>query len=79
MSPEEAAAYDFSGADRARIAQLRANALVGTGAEVAARIRALAGRLALDHIVVNTWAHDAQVRRDSYTLLAQAFELQQEP
>jgi luciferase family oxidoreductase group 1 len=79
VSPEEAAAYDFSGADRARIAQLRANALVGTGAEVAARIRALAGRLALDHIVVNTWAHDAQVRRDSYTLLAQAFELQQEP
>jgi luciferase family oxidoreductase group 1 len=78
VSPEEAAGYPFSGAEAARIAQLRANALVGTGAQVAAAIEALAARLALDHIVVNTWAHDAQVRQDSYTLLAQAFKLPRE-
>jgi luciferase family oxidoreductase group 1 len=79
VAPEEAAAYPFSPADQARIAQLRANALIGSGAQVAERISALAARLALDHIVVNTWAHDPQVRQDSYTLLAQAFNLPQEP
>jgi luciferase family oxidoreductase group 1 len=78
VAPEEAAAYAFSDAERERIARLRANALVGTGEQVAARIRALGTRLALDHIVVNTWAFDPQVRQDSYTLLAQAFNLQQE-
>ena len=79
VSPAEAAEYAFSEAETARIARLRANALVGTGAQVAARIAALADSLALDHIVVNTWAFDPQVRQDSYTLLAQAFNLHQEP
>ena len=78
-SPAEAADYPYSEAESARIARLRANALVGTGAQVAARIAALAGNLALDHIVVNTWAFDPQVRQDSYTMLAQAFNLHQEP
>lgn len=75
VSPEEAATYAFSAPEQARIAQLRRNALVGTGPEVAAKIRALAASLELDHIVVNTWAHDAQVRQDSYSLIAQAFNL----
>lgn len=79
VSPEEAAAYRYCESESARIAQLRANALIGTGEQVAARIRVLAGRLQLDHIVVNTWAYDPEVRKDSYTLLAQAFNLVQEP
>ena len=78
VSPDEAAAYPFSQAESARIAQLRSNALVGTGPQVAARIGALAERLALEHIVVNTWAFDPQTRQDSYTLLAQACHLHQE-
>jgi luciferase family oxidoreductase group 1 len=79
VSPEEAAAYHFNPAEQARIAQLRSNALIGTGAQVADKIRALAARLELDHIVVNTWAFDPAVRQHSYTLLAQAFNLPQEP
>ena len=79
VSPEEAAAYPFSAPEQARIAQLRSKALVGTGDEVASKIRALAASLELDHIVVNTWAHDPHVRQDSYRLLAQAFPLSQEP
>jgi luciferase family oxidoreductase group 1 len=75
VSPEEAAAYAFSDSERARIDQLRGNAMVGTGEQVAARIRRLGASLGLDHIVVNTWAFDPQVRQDSYTLLAQAFNL----
>lgn len=78
VAPDEAAAYPFSGPEQARIAQLRANALVGTGGDVAGKIRALAAGLGLDHIVVNTWAHDPQVRQHSYRLLAQAFNLPQE-
>jgi len=79
VSPEEAADYPFSAPEQARIAQLREKALVGTGAQVAAKIRALASSLELDDIVVNTWAWDPDVRKHSYTLLAQAFNLQQEP
>ncbi len=78
VSPEEAAAYPFNSAELARIEQLRANALVGTGEQVAGKIRALAARLGLAEIVVNTWAYDPAVRQHSYTLLAQAFNLQQE-
>jgi luciferase family oxidoreductase group 1 len=75
VSPEEAAAYPFSPSESARIAQLRATALVGTGSQVADKIAALAERLELDHIVVNTWAYDEQVRQHSYSLLAQAVGL----
>ena len=75
VSPEEAAAYPYTGAETDRIARLRSNALVGTGPQVAGRIGALAGSLGLDEIVVNTWAFDAGVRQHSYALLAQAFNL----
>jgi len=78
VAPEEAAAYPFTAADTARIDQLRRNALVGTGAQVADKISTLAARLELDEIVVNTWAYDPQVRRDSYALLAHAFNLPRE-
>ena len=79
VAPDEALAYAYSPAETARIAQLRRNAVVGTGEQVAARLRALADSLGLDELVVNTWAFDPQVRHHSYTLLAQAFHLQQEP
>ncbi|MES2319441.1 MAG: LLM class flavin-dependent oxidoreductase [Pseudomonadota bacterium] len=78
VSPEEAAAHPFTEAENARIAQLRRTALVGTGAQVAERISALAASLALDEIVVNTWAFDPAVRQHSYALLAQAFSLPRE-
>ena len=78
VSPEEAAAHPYTGPERERIAQLRANALVGTGAQVAHKIDALAARLGLSEIVVNTWAFDPAVRRHSYALLAQAYPLSTE-
>ena len=78
VSPEEAAAYAFNPPEQERIAQLRRKALVGTGPQVADKIRALAASLGLDEIVVNTWAFDPTVRQHSYTLLSQAFNLPQE-
>jgi luciferase family oxidoreductase group 1 len=76
VSPEEAAAYDYAPAQRERIARLRAHALVGTGPQGADQIATLAARLGLAEIVVNTWSYDPAVRRHSYALLAQAFNLQ---
>ncbi len=75
VSPEEAAAYPYSAPEAARIAALRAKAMVGTGEQVAAILDALARRLGLQEIVVNTWAYDEQVRQHSYALLARAFGL----
>ena len=75
VSPEEAAAAVHDDADRARIAALRRRAMVGTGDEVASRLRELENQLGLDEIVVNTWTYDPAARRHSYTLLAQAFQM----
>jgi len=75
VSPEEAAAYPYTDADRARIAELRSKAFAGTAGQVAADLLALARRLALDEIVINTWTYDPAARRHSYALLASAFGL----
>jgi luciferase family oxidoreductase group 1 len=75
VSPQEAAATVYDEADQARIAALRRRALVGTGDQVASRLRELGEQLGLDEIVVNTWTYDPAARRHSYTLLAQAFQL----
>lgn len=75
VSPEEAAAVVYVAADQARIAALRQRAMVGTGAQVADRLRQLGAQLGLDEMVINTWTYDPAARRHSYTLLAQAFEL----
>ena len=48
---------------------------VGTGPEVAARIRELAERVGVDEMAVVTWTHDEEVRRQSYAHLAKAFDL----
>ena len=75
VSPEEAALYPYTDADRATIESLRRKALVGTGEQVAARMTELAGRLELDELVVVTWTYDTAPRHRSYELLAQAFGL----
>jgi luciferase family oxidoreductase group 1 len=69
VSPEEAAAHPYTAAELAMIDKLRGSALVGTGAQVAAKLHALARRLGLDEIVINTWTYDAQARRRSYEIL----------
>lgn len=70
LSPEEAAAYPYDDAERAIIQRLREKAIVGTAAQVAERLRALATKFALDEIVVNTWTYDPTARHRSYELIA---------
>ena len=75
MSPEEAAALPLSPDEQAFSEKLLRHAVVGTAAQVKARLEELARRLDLDELVVVTWTYDSAPRHRSYELLAQAFEL----
>jgi luciferase family oxidoreductase group 1 len=75
LPPDEAAAQPYTPAETAVIERLRAKAIVGTADRVAARLRELAQRLALDELVIVTWTYDVAPRLRSYELLASAFGL----
>jgi luciferase family oxidoreductase group 1 len=72
LYPPEEAVREYTPAEEHALMALRANALVGTGAQVADKLRALSQRLQVDEIAVITWTHDPQAQRRSYELLAQA-------
>jgi luciferase family oxidoreductase group 1 len=74
-SPEEAAAYEYSNAEKLRLERLRAESFWGTPDVVAGKLRALAADLQVQEVVVLTAAHDPEARRRSYTLLAEEFGL----
>ena len=73
VTPETAAAYPYSDAQRASIESMRRKAFVGSAEQVKARLTELANRLGLDELVVVTWTHDPAPRHRSYELLAEAF------
>ena len=75
QSPDAIAARGFSADEMSVLEPMRAKAFVGTGDEVADRLRTLAAQFELDELVVNTWAHDPAARRTSYALLAREFGL----
>ncbi len=74
-SPEEAAAFPVSDAERARMAQVQQTALSGAAPDVAARLRALAAETGVDELAITTTAYDTEARKNSYTLLAREFAL----
>ncbi len=71
MSPAEAAKFEPSDAERARMERGRARAIIGTGAQVRALLERLAATMGADEVAVLTTTHDPDVRRSSYTLLAE--------
>jgi luciferase family oxidoreductase group 1 len=73
LSPAEAAQRPYSAAEQLQAGQLRRTALVGSAAQVAGKLRALADALAVQELVVITWTHDPAARRRSYELLAEQF------
>jgi luciferase family oxidoreductase group 1 len=77
VSPDVAqrAFANYNVAERNAIETLRSKAIVGTAAQVGARLRELAATFALDEIVINTWTHDPEARQRSYELLAAEFGL----
>jgi len=74
-SPEEAAAYDYSPVDRARMAQNRGRLFVGGQETVMARLRPLIEATNADEMMVTTMIHSHEARKHSYELLAHAFDL----
>ena len=74
-SPEEAAAYPYSPAERGLIARNRARLFVGSKATVLERLGAMIEATRADEVMVTTMIYDHAARRHSYELLAEAFEL----
>jgi luciferase family oxidoreductase group 1 len=72
-SPEEAAAYPYSPAERGLIARNRARLFVGTKATVLERLREMTAATKADEVMVTTMIYDHAARRRSYELLAEAF------
>ena len=75
VTPEEAATFPYTDAQRAIIEKLRQRAFVGTGEQVASRLEELAARLELDELVVVTWTYELARRMRSYELLAGSMRL----
>jgi luciferase family oxidoreductase group 1 len=74
-SPEDAAAYDYSPVDRARIAANRERMAVGAPATVLAKLEGLIASTKADELMVTSMMFDHVARKHSYELLAQAFSL----
>jgi luciferase family oxidoreductase group 1 len=70
-SPDEAAAYSYSNAEKLKLDRLREDSFWGTPDIVAGKLRTLAQELQVDDVVVLSTAHDPAARQRSYTLLAQ--------
>lgn len=73
--PDVALAHPYTDAEAARIAELTRRAFIGTGPEVAMRLRGLADEQGVQEIAIVTWATDEAARRKSYRLLAEEFGL----
>ena len=69
-TPDEAAAYPFTEAERQRQARIRERAAIGTPDLVAVRLREIATAHGADEVVIVTAAHDPQARRRSFRLIA---------
>jgi luciferase family oxidoreductase group 1 len=75
-SPQEAAAYPYTAADKTRIAQTRAKMSIGSPDTVKAKLGALIAQTQADEVMVTTMIFDHGARKHSYELLAEAFGLQ---
>jgi luciferase family oxidoreductase group 1 len=72
-SPEEAASYDYTAVDKARIAQNRSRLTVGSPATVKARLEPLLAATEANELMVTAMIFDHAARKRSYELLARVF------
>ncbi len=73
LSPAEVALRPHGAAEQAEADKLRSTALVGSGPQVADKLRALAAAFQVEELVLITWTHDPAARQRSYELLAREF------
>jgi luciferase family oxidoreductase group 1 len=74
-SPDEAAAYPYSEADRRLIEQNRARLFVGSPSRVREKLDRLIGAAQADEVMVTSAIYDHEARKRSYALLAEAFAI----
>ena len=74
-SPEEAAAYDYTPVDRARIAKNRTRLFAGTPLTIRERLMPLVEATQANEVMITTMIYDHAARRHSYELMAEAFGL----
>jgi luciferase family oxidoreductase group 1 len=74
-SPEEAAAYPFTDADRVQIRAIAARGVTGTPERVKLGLERLAAEYGAEEVIVLTITFDFAARVKSYELLARAFGL----
>lgn len=72
LLPPDEAMRAYSEMERSYREEFRRKAIVGTGAQVVQRLRALADEMEVEEVAVITWTWDPQAQRRSYELLAQA-------
>jgi luciferase family oxidoreductase group 1 len=72
-SPEDAAAYNYTPVDRARVAQNRARMSVGSPATVKANLAPLIEATKADEVMVTTMIYSHEARKRSYQLLAETY------
>lgn len=72
-SPEEAAAYPYTEADRARMRKSRERLFVGTPQMVEARLMPLIETTQADEVMVTSAIYDHEARKRSYALIARHF------
>jgi luciferase family oxidoreductase group 1 len=75
-SPQEAAAYPYTAAERALIRQNRSRLAVGSPTTVRERLGPLIEATGADELMVTSMIHDHGLRKRSYELLAGAFGVQ---
>ncbi len=75
-TPEEAAAFPYSPADRARLEELEGYSVVGTPGQVKDGLLGMAERFGVKEIIVLTISHDFAARVRSYELVAEALGLE---
>lgn len=75
-SPEEAARYEFSSADRVIVDEAMASHIIGDPSVVSAGLRDLAKRTSADELMLSTRVHDYAVRERSYALIADHWKSQ---
>ncbi len=74
-SPEEGAAYPYTAADRALVAEALATHLIGSPEAVRKGLAELIARTGADELIISTRAHSFEARARSAELVAEAWKL----
>jgi luciferase family oxidoreductase group 1 len=75
-SPEEAMAYPYTEQDRIKLGRARKRLFVGSPSTVMNKLQPLIAACQADEVMVTTSIYDHEKRKESYTLLAEAFGVQ---